>query len=95
MRDQKIPYLGICFGFQLAIVAFVRNVCMLEDANSTELDPDTEHPVVKYMPEQNKKKEMGVSMRLGEHEIEIIEGVMLEDFMEVESFTEGIDIDSI
>ncbi|HET6731004.1 MAG TPA: CTP synthase [Nitrososphaeraceae archaeon] len=73
-RIKKIPYLGICFGFQLAIVAFVRNVCMLEDANSTELDPDTEHPVVKYMPEQNKKKEMGGSMRLGEHEIEIIEG---------------------
>ena len=44
------------FGFQLAIVAFVRNVCMLEDANSTELDPDTEHPVVKYMPEQNEEE---------------------------------------
>ena len=58
-----------------------------------ELDPDTEHPVVKYMPEQNKRRRKCLAMRLGEHEIEIIEAVMLEDFMEVESFTEGIDID--
>lgn len=73
-RVNKIPYLGICFGFQLAIVAFARNVCMLENANSTELNPDTEYPVIKYMPEQSAQKEMGGSMRLGEHEIEIIKG---------------------
>ncbi|HYY67447.1 MAG TPA: CTP synthase [Nitrososphaeraceae archaeon] len=73
-RVNKIPYLGICFGFQLAIVAFARNVCMLENANSTELDPDTGYPVIKYMPEQSAQKEMGGSMRLGEHEIEIIKG---------------------
>jgi CTP synthase len=73
-RVNKIPYLGICFGFQLAIVAFARNVCMLEHANSTELDPDTGYPVIKYMPEQSAQKEMGGSMRLGEHEIEIIKG---------------------
>jgi CTP synthase len=73
-RVNKIPYLGICFGFQLAIVAFARNVCMLENANSTELDPDTGYPVIKYMPEQSAQKEMGGSMRLGEHEIGIIKG---------------------
>ena len=73
-RVNKIPYLGICFGFQLAIVAFARNVCMLGNANSTELDPDTGYPVIKYMPEQSAQKEMGGSMRLGEHEIEIIKG---------------------
>jgi CTP synthase len=71
-RIKRIPYLGICFGFQLAIVAFARNVCMLEKANSTELDPDTDHPVIKYMPEQDSQKETGGSMRLGEHEIEIL-----------------------
>ncbi|HYY67174.1 MAG TPA: CTP synthase [Nitrososphaeraceae archaeon] len=73
-RVNKIPYLGICFGFQLAIVAFARNVCMMEGANSTELDPDTQYPVIKYMPEQSAQKEMGGSMRLGEHEIQIIKG---------------------
>jgi CTP synthase len=81
-RANKIPYLGICFGFQLAIVAFARNVCMLESANSTELDPDTEHPVIKYMPEQSAQKEMGGSMRLGEHEIEIIKGSKAEGLYE-------------
>lgn len=71
-RVNGIPYLGICFGFQLAIVAFARNVCMLENANSTELDPDTAHPVIEFMPEQNKQRDLGGSMRLGEHEIKII-----------------------
>jgi CTP synthase len=70
-RVNGIPYLGICFGFQLAIVAFARNVCMLENANSTELDPDTVHPVIEFMPEQNKQRDLGGSMRLGEHEIKI------------------------
>jgi CTP synthase len=73
-RANNIPYLGICFGFQLAIVAFARSVCKLANANSTELDPDTEHPVIKFMPEQNKQKDLGGSMRLGEHRIDIIKG---------------------
>ena len=73
-RANNIPYLGICFGFQLAIVAFARSVCKLANANSTELDPDTEHPVIKFMPEQNKQKDLGGSMRLGEHRINIIKG---------------------
>jgi CTP synthase len=71
-RVNGIPYLGICFGFQLAIVAFARNVCMLDNANSTELDPDTAHPVIEFMPEQNKQRDLGGSMRLGEHEIKLI-----------------------
>ncbi len=81
-RINRIPYLGICFGFQLALVAFARNVCMLENANSTELDPHTEHPVVKYMPEQDDGKDKGGSMRLGEHEIEIIKDSKAEKFYE-------------
>src|ERR671918_1854597 len=51
-RTNGIPYLGICFGFQLAIVAFARNVCMMENAGSTELFPHTKDPVVQFMPEQ-------------------------------------------
>jgi CTP synthase len=70
-RESNIPYLGICFGFQLAIVAFARHVCKLADANSTELDPDTKNPVVDFMPEQLDVHNMGGTMRLGSHEIAI------------------------
>ena len=68
-RANKIPYLGICFGFQLAIVAFARSVCNIKDANSTELDPNTNNPVVDLLPEQKAIDKLGGTMRLGEHEI--------------------------
>ena len=70
-RESNIPYLGICFGFQLAIVAFARHVCKLADANSTELDPNTKNPIVDFMPEQLDVHNMGGTMRLGSHEIAI------------------------
>ncbi|MEM2214442.1 MAG: CTP synthase [Candidatus Nezhaarchaeales archaeon] len=64
-RKNKIPFLGICFGMQLAVVEFARNVVGLKDANTTELDPSTNHPVVDLLPEQHYVKEMGGTMRLG------------------------------
>ena len=70
-REQNIPYLGICFGFQLAIVAFARHVCNL-DANSSELDADVKEPVVDLLPEQKDIDKLGGTMRLGAHEIDII-----------------------
>ena len=70
-RESNIPYLGICFGFQLAIVAFARHVCKLADANSTELDPNTKNPIVDFLPEQLDVHNMGGTMRLGSHEIAI------------------------
>ena len=70
-RANNIPYLGICFGFQLAIVAFARYVCNLTDANSTELDPNAKNPVVDFMPEQVDIHNMGGTMRLGSHEINL------------------------
>jgi CTP synthase len=75
-RANNIPYLGICFGFQLAIVAFARHVCKLAGANSNELDPQTKNPVVNFMPEQRNIHDMGGTMRLGSHEIAIKPGTI-------------------
>ena len=73
-RENQIPYLGVCFGFQLATVEFARNVLGLEKANSTELDPEGPHPVVDILPEQEGVVDMGATMRLGEHEIKVLDG---------------------
>lgn len=71
-RVEKIPFLGICFGMQLAVVEFARNVLGLREANSTELDPETPHPVVHLAPEQREVNVMGGSMILGDREVEIM-----------------------
>lgn len=73
-RVNDIPYLGICFGFQLAIVAFARHAGGLTDANSSELDPHTKNPVVDFMPEQRNVHDMGGTMRLGSHKISVAAG---------------------
>lgn len=71
-RTEKIPFLGICFGMQLAVVEFARNVVGLRGANSTELDPKTPHPVVHLAPEQREVDVLGGSMILGNREVEIV-----------------------
>jgi CTP synthase len=68
-RVSRIPFLGLCFGFQLASVSFARHVLGLERANSTEIDPETPHPVIDLLPEQHKVTEVGGTMRLGGHDI--------------------------
>jgi CTP synthase len=75
-RENAIPYLGLCFGFQLAMVAFARYVLGHVDANSTELNPDTKNPIVDLLPEQKQVKDMGGSMRLGGHDIHIVDGTL-------------------
>jgi CTP synthase len=71
-RVKNIPYLGICFGFQLAAVAFARHVCNLSNANSTEINSGTKDPVIDLLPEQNSIDNMGGTMRLGAHEIDVV-----------------------
>jgi len=67
-RENNIPFLGICYGFQLAVVEFARHVCGL-DANSTEIDSSTAFPVIDLMPEQHGVDIKGATMRLGAHKI--------------------------
>ncbi len=74
VRERSIPYLGLCFGFQLAVVEFARNVVKIDQANSTELNPRTPHPVIGLLPEQKTVKDLGGTMRLGAHEILIAKG---------------------
>jgi CTP synthase len=76
-RENNIPFLGICFGFQLAIVEFARNLG-LQDANSTEIAPATQHPVIDLMPEQRNVESKGATMRLGAHEVRIQPGTLAE-----------------
>ncbi len=68
-REKNIPYLGICFGFQLAAVEFGRSVCGLEKANSAEVDPNTPNPVIDLLPEQKDMANLGGSLRLGANDI--------------------------
>ncbi len=75
-RENRVPYLGICFGFQLAVVEFARHVAGLRGANSTELEPGTEHPVIDLLPEQRGIERLGGTMRLGEIEVEIKPGTL-------------------
>jgi len=71
------PFLGICFGAQLLFIAFCRRMLGLKDANSTEIDPNTPHPVVDMLPEQRKIEAKGGTMRLGGHKIYIKKGTKL------------------
>jgi CTP synthase len=73
-RENKVPLLGICLGFQLSVVEFARNVIGLKDANSTEFNPDTKFPVIDLLPEQVGLKEMGGTMRLGDLKIKVKRG---------------------
>jgi len=68
-RENIIPFLGICYGFQLAIIEFARHVCGLKDANSAEINPDSPYPVIDLMPEQRGIEIKGATMRLGAHKI--------------------------
>jgi len=73
-RENNIPYLGLCYGLQLAVIEYARNVCKLKDANSTEINPNTPHPVIDLLPWQKKilqESKYGATMRLGGQIVEI------------------------
>ena len=66
-RERKVPYLGICLGMQVAVIEFARHVLGFADAHSTELDPDTTHPVIDLMSDQLEVRQRGGTMRLGKY----------------------------
>lgn len=77
IRENKIPYFGICYGMQLAVLEFAKNVVKMKSVSTAEIEPDAQHLVIDIMPEQKEKiakKDMGGSMRLGEYQAILAKG---------------------
>lgn len=75
-RENNVPFLGICYGLQLAVIDFARSVCRLPDANTTEINPATPHPVIDILPEQREVYSKGGTMRLGASKNDIKPGTI-------------------
>ena len=75
-RENKVPYLGLCLGMQMMVVDFAREVLGNEEANSTEFDPSTPHPVIDLMPDQRSITDMGGTMRLGLYPCQLQSGTL-------------------
>jgi len=73
-REKGVPFLGVCLGFQMATIEIARSLLSMADANSTELNPGTAHPVVDILPEQKGVVDMGATMRLGAQKVLISDG---------------------
>ena len=73
-REQHVPFFGICFGMQMAVIEFSRHVCGLDRANSAEVDPDTPHPVIHLMTTQKSIDKKGGTMRLGAYACVLADG---------------------
>lgn len=91
LRKNKIPFFGLCYGMQLAVVEFSRNVLGLEDANTTEINRDTKNPVIDIMPEQKKNlkdKNYGATMRLGAYPAIVKKGTIAFDAYKKDKISE-------
>lgn len=73
-RENRLPYLGLCFGLQMQVIEYARNVCGMQGANTTEIDEKTKYPVIDFLPEQRKIKDKGATMRLGAYECVVKKG---------------------
>src|SRR4029450_10647735 len=73
-RENRVPYLGICRGMQIAVSEFARTVVGMDGANSTEFDPETPFPVIDLLPEQKEGRDLGGTMRLGADPVKLHEG---------------------
>lgn len=95
-RENSLPFLGLCLGLQLVVVEYARNVCRLTGAHSTEIDPDTPHPVIDLLPEQKEimeKSEYGATMRLGGQKIKIKANTLASKLYKKKRSLNDLDID--
>ena len=76
-RENRIPYLGLCLGMQIAVIEFARHVSGMPDANSGEFDPDSAHKVIDFLPDQNDNVEKGGTLRLGAYPCRIAPGTQM------------------
>lgn len=75
-RENRVPYLGICLGFQMAVIEYARNVCGIKGADSSEFDPGCQHAVIDILPEQKKIEGLGGNMRLGGKDVDVKPGTV-------------------
>jgi CTP synthase len=75
-REHQVPYLGLCLGFQMAVIEFARNMCGIPDANSSEFDRASRNPVIDILPEQKQIEGLGGNMRLGGKDIDLKPGTL-------------------
>jgi len=87
-RENDVPFLGLCLGFQMAVVEYARNVLGLEGAHSAEIDADTPYPVIDLLPEQYDLEDLGGTMRLGAHETDILPETLAQNVYDADSCTE-------
>jgi len=87
-REHKIPFFGICLGMQMAVIEIARNVLHLKNANSTEMDPNTKHPVIDIMEEQKNITHMGGTMRLGSWACKLAKGSLAQEVYKTDIINE-------
>ncbi|WMC93357.1 CTP synthase [Kineothrix sp. MB12-C1] len=87
-RENRIPFLGICLGMQVAIIEFARNVLAYHDADSIEINPNTPHPVIDLMPEQNGVENLGGTLRLGSYPCKLKKGTRSYELYGTEEISE-------
>lgn len=92
VRENNVPFFGICLGMQMAVIEFARNVLNLKDADSTEMSPDTKNPVISLMEEQKSVTDMGGTMRLGAWDCDLKIGSAIRDIYKSEVLANVIDI---
>ncbi|MDG1042601.1 MAG: CTP synthase [Flavobacteriaceae bacterium] len=88
VREQNIPFFGICLGMQMAVIEFSRNILGLTAANSSEMDPDTPHPVIAIMEAQKNITEKGGTMRLGAWKCDLYKATKIESIYNTSSIME-------
>ena len=87
-REHNLPYLGICLGMQIAVIAFARSVCGFKDANSGEFDENSAHKVIDFLPDQNESVNKGVTLRLGAYPCKIKKGTQMYKCYKAEEISE-------